>query len=89
MILPLRVLGSESTNSICRRHGDGSDLVPHVRLEFRLQRVGALGSLYQNAIGVDGVAAQFIGDADHSRFSDSTVADQSRFDLGRAQVDNR
>ena len=57
----------------------------HVLLQFIHQAVGRLVAGAQYAVDPDDVAAQLVGHADGCGLGDGGVADQSTFDLSRAQ----
>ena len=74
------VLGSSTVNSISRVLVGGGD-GPAVLLELGDQGVGALVAGGEHDVGLDDLAAQRVGLADHRRLGDRRVLDQGRLDL--------
>ena len=81
MILPLRVLGRSSAKlDLARGHGGAQPLAgePH---ELPPQLVGRLRARVQRHEGLDDLAGDLVGHADHARLDHRRVLDQHALDL--------
>src|SRR5690606_7934368 len=68
------------------RGGDGADLFADVLHENLLQFVGVDLVGLERDVGVDALALDLVGEADHGGLGDGRVRDEGAFDLGGAHA---
>ena len=86
MILPERVLGSDVHERHLLGPGDGSDVLGDVLAQFLGQRLGWCIPGSEDAVGVDGLALDLVGQADGRGLGHGRVAHQRALDLRGPQA---
>ena len=66
--------------------GEGPDTLPDLQDQVLLGLVAASGRVLERDEGVNGLAGEFVVDADHGGFGDEGGLDKRRFDLGGGEA---